>query len=87
MTRTSKGQLFHYFPGGKEELLLAVARHEADRVLDDQQPHLGDLTSWALAGRDPARDRGDAAAGSSRRAPAQRRPPRPGVLTTNREFD
>jgi AcrR family transcriptional regulator len=47
ITRTSKNQIFHYFPGGKEELLLAVARHEADRVLDDQQPHLGTLTSWA----------------------------------------
>jgi AcrR family transcriptional regulator len=47
ITGTSKGQLFHYFPGGKEELLLAVARFEADRVLDDQQPHLGALTSWA----------------------------------------
>ncbi|GIE82402.1 TetR family transcriptional regulator [Actinoplanes philippinensis] len=46
-TRTSKSQLFHYFPDGKEQLLLAVARHEADRVLDDQQPMLGDLTSWA----------------------------------------
>jgi AcrR family transcriptional regulator len=47
VTRTSKGQLFHYFPGGKEELLLAVARLEAGRVLDDQQPHLGSLDSWA----------------------------------------
>ncbi|BCJ36273.1 TetR family transcriptional regulator [Actinocatenispora thailandica] len=46
ITGTSKGQLFHYFPGGKEELLLAVARYEADRVLADQQPHLGALTSW-----------------------------------------
>jgi AcrR family transcriptional regulator len=45
-TRTSKGQLFHYFPRGKEELLLAVAQHEAQCVLDDQQPHLGQLTSW-----------------------------------------
>jgi AcrR family transcriptional regulator len=45
-TRTSKGQLFHYFPGGKEELLLEVARFEADRVLEDQQPHLGALDSW-----------------------------------------
>ena len=45
-TRTSKSQLFHYFPAGKEELLLAVARFEADRVLDDQQPMLGDLSSW-----------------------------------------
>ena len=45
-TGTSKGQLFHYFPDGKDELLLAVARHESERVLTDQQPQLGDLTSW-----------------------------------------
>jgi AcrR family transcriptional regulator len=46
ITGTSKGQIFHYFPDGKEELFLAVARYEAGRVLDDQQPHLGALTSW-----------------------------------------
>ncbi|OBC13410.1 TetR family transcriptional regulator [Mycobacterium sp. 852013-50091_SCH5140682] len=46
-THTSKSQLFHYFPGGKEQLLLEVASHEADQVLADQQPHLGALTSWA----------------------------------------
>ncbi|MEU1470047.1 TetR family transcriptional regulator [Streptomyces sp. NPDC005761] len=46
-TATSKSQLFHYFPGGKDELMLAVARHEADRVIGDQQPELGALTSWA----------------------------------------
>ncbi|MBI3227044.1 MAG: TetR/AcrR family transcriptional regulator [Mycolicibacterium cosmeticum] len=46
-TGTSKSQLFHYFPGGKEQLLLAVAQHEAEQVLADQQPHLGALTSWA----------------------------------------
>lgn len=46
VTRTSKGQLFHYFPGGKEELLLAVARYEAGRVLTDQEPHLSALDSW-----------------------------------------
>ncbi|CAO5155984.1 TetR family transcriptional regulator [Frankia sp. AiPs1] len=45
-TRTSKSQLFHYFPGGRDELLLAVARFEAARVLTDQQPHLGALTDW-----------------------------------------
>jgi AcrR family transcriptional regulator len=45
-TRTSKSQIFHYFPGGKEELLLAVAEHEAALVLSDQQPQLGNLTSW-----------------------------------------
>lgn len=46
ITGTSKGQIFHYFPDGKEELFLAVARHEARRVLEDQRPHLGALTSW-----------------------------------------
>jgi AcrR family transcriptional regulator len=53
-TGTSKSQLFHYFPDGREQLLLAVARYEADRVLADQQPQLGDLTSWDswLAWRD-----------------------------------
>ncbi|MFE4576349.1 TetR/AcrR family transcriptional regulator [Streptomyces chartreusis] len=45
-TGTSKSQLFHYFPDGKDQLLLAVARFEADRVLADQQPHLGELDSW-----------------------------------------
>ena len=43
---TSKSQLFHYFPDGKDRLLLAVAQYEADRVLDDQQPYLGCLDSW-----------------------------------------
>lgn len=46
-TATSKSQIFHYFPGGKEELLLAVAAREADRVLEDQEPHLSDLRTWS----------------------------------------
>ena len=46
-TQTSKSQLFHYFPDGKDQLLLAVAEQEAQTVIDDQQPHLGSLTSWA----------------------------------------
>jgi AcrR family transcriptional regulator len=46
-TQTSKSQLFHYFPDGKDQLLLAVAAFESQTVLDDQQPHLGTLTSWA----------------------------------------
>ncbi|MCQ4211187.1 TetR/AcrR family transcriptional regulator [Streptomyces longispororuber] len=46
-TSTSKSQIFHYFPGGKEELILAVAAAEADQVLADQQPHLGRLDGWA----------------------------------------
>lgn len=45
-TATSKGQLFHYFPDGKEQLLLAVAEYEADSVLEDQEPCLDDLSTW-----------------------------------------
>ncbi|MFE5243528.1 MULTISPECIES: TetR/AcrR family transcriptional regulator [unclassified Streptomyces] len=45
-TSTSKSQIFHYFAGGKEELLLAVAAREAELVLEDQEPHLGDLGTW-----------------------------------------
>jgi AcrR family transcriptional regulator len=45
-TATSKSQMFHYFPGGKTDLLLAVAAHEAGQVIADQQPYLGNLTSW-----------------------------------------
>jgi AcrR family transcriptional regulator len=53
-TKISKSQLFHYFPHGKEELLLAVAQHEADQVLADQEPSLSNLTTWPawLAWRD-----------------------------------
>jgi AcrR family transcriptional regulator len=45
-TATSKSQLFHYFPDGRRQLLLAVAHYEADRVLTDQQPHLSSLGTW-----------------------------------------
>jgi AcrR family transcriptional regulator len=45
-TATSKSQMFHYFPGGKTDLLLAVAAYEAEQVIVDQQPYLGDLTTW-----------------------------------------
>jgi AcrR family transcriptional regulator len=45
-TSTSKSQLFHYFPDGKADLLLAVARYEAEQILADQQPMLADLTTW-----------------------------------------
>ncbi|MEU0265796.1 TetR/AcrR family transcriptional regulator [Nocardioides sp. NPDC006303] len=47
VTRTSNSQIFHYFPGGKEELFLEVARHEADQVIEDQQPYLSALDTWA----------------------------------------
>jgi AcrR family transcriptional regulator len=46
-TSTSKSQLFHYFPGGKSELVSAIAALQADRVLAAQQPFLGTLDSWA----------------------------------------
>ncbi|WGL51423.1 helix-turn-helix domain containing protein [Nocardioides sp. BP30] len=42
-TATSKSQLFHYFPGGREDLLVAVAEHEAAQVLLAQQPWLDQL--------------------------------------------
>src|SRR5258707_13773285 len=45
-TSTSKSQLFHYFPDGKSDLLLAAARHEAEQILADQQPMLGDPSTW-----------------------------------------
>ncbi|GHJ43551.1 TetR family transcriptional regulator [Catellatospora sp. TT07R-123] len=46
-TLTSKSQLFHYFPGGKRELVLAIAALQADRVLAAQQPYLETLDTWA----------------------------------------
>ncbi|MEV6281255.1 TetR/AcrR family transcriptional regulator [Kribbella sp. NPDC051770] len=45
-TSTSKSQLFHYFPDGKSDLMLAVARHEAEQVIAEQMPQLGELTTW-----------------------------------------
>ncbi|MFL1905957.1 TetR/AcrR family transcriptional regulator [Streptomyces tauricus] len=44
---TGKGQMFYYFPAGREQLLLAVAELEAERVFDDQEPYLSELTSRA----------------------------------------
>ena len=46
-TGTSKSQLFHYFPGGRTELLAAVTQHEADRVIEDQRPPIDDLSTDA----------------------------------------
>jgi AcrR family transcriptional regulator len=45
-TATSKGQLFHYFPGGKSELVAAIASFQGERVLDAQRPYLDSLDSW-----------------------------------------
>jgi AcrR family transcriptional regulator len=46
-TSTGKSQLFHYFPSGRDDLLQAVARHEAEAVLAAQEPYLSDLTTWS----------------------------------------
>jgi AcrR family transcriptional regulator len=46
-TATSKSQLFHYFPGGKAELVRDVAAFQGQRVLDAQRPALDALDSWA----------------------------------------
>lgn len=45
-TKTSKGQLFHYFPGGKGELVSAIAAFQTERVLDAQRPFLDTLDRW-----------------------------------------
>lgn len=45
-TLTSKSQLFHYFPGGKSELVTAVAAVQMERVLQAQRPHLDALDTW-----------------------------------------
>src|ERR1700685_3736787 len=46
-TATSKGQLFHYFPGGKAELVGAIASFQGERVLNAQRPYLDTLDSWS----------------------------------------
>src|ERR1700710_987721 len=45
-TKTSRSQLFHYFPDGKAGLVLALAAFQAERVLDAQRPWLEDLSTW-----------------------------------------
>jgi AcrR family transcriptional regulator len=45
-TLTSKSQLFHYFPGGKAELVREVAAWEGGQLLAAQRPHVDDLGSW-----------------------------------------
>ncbi|MFI5934505.1 TetR/AcrR family transcriptional regulator [Actinoplanes sp. NPDC051494] len=44
-TGTSKSQLFHYFPGGKDELLLAVLHQHAEVLLTEQHALLTDLAA------------------------------------------
>ena len=45
-TATSKSQLFHYFPGGKSDLIGAIAAFQAARVLEAQRPFLDTLDTW-----------------------------------------
>jgi AcrR family transcriptional regulator len=45
-TGTSKGQLFHYFPSGKSELVSAIASFQAERVLNAQRPFLDTLDTF-----------------------------------------
>ncbi|MEV4422353.1 TetR family transcriptional regulator [Patulibacter sp. NPDC049589] len=45
-TATSKSQLFHYFPGGKGELVGALATLQAGRVLEAQRPWIDALDTW-----------------------------------------
>jgi len=42
----SNSQLFHYFPDGREALMLAVARFVADSILEDQVPRLSGARTW-----------------------------------------
>ncbi len=46
VTATSKSQLFHYFPGGKGELISAIVRYQGDRTFEAQRPYLDHLDSW-----------------------------------------
>lgn len=45
-TLTSKSQLFHYFPGGKAELVREVAQWEWHQLWEAQEPDITDLGSW-----------------------------------------
>jgi AcrR family transcriptional regulator len=45
-TLTSKSQVFHYFPGGKAELVREVAQWEGRQLLEAQEPEIHDLGSW-----------------------------------------
>ncbi|WP_329092098.1 MULTISPECIES: TetR/AcrR family transcriptional regulator [unclassified Streptosporangium] len=44
VTKTSKGQLFHYFPGGKDELHRAATERQLERLTDYGMP--ASLLTW-----------------------------------------
>jgi len=46
-TLTSKSQLFHYFPGGKAELVREVALWDSEQLGAAQEPWIHDLGTWA----------------------------------------
>ncbi len=46
-TATSKSQLFHYFPGGKADLVRAVVTFQSERVREAQRPALDTLDTLA----------------------------------------
>jgi AcrR family transcriptional regulator len=45
-TATSKSQLFHYFPGGKSDLIGAIVALQSERVQQAQRPFLDTLDTW-----------------------------------------
>lgn len=45
-TGASRSQLFHYFPGGKAELVRVVAVRQTERVLEAQRLLLDRLDTW-----------------------------------------
>jgi AcrR family transcriptional regulator len=45
-TATSKSQLFHYFPGGKSDLVAAIAAFQSERVLEAQRPWIEGLDTF-----------------------------------------
>ncbi len=47
-TRTSRSQLFHYFPGGKADLIRAVAARQTERVLAGHRRYLDRLDSFEM---------------------------------------
>ncbi|MEU6356543.1 TetR/AcrR family transcriptional regulator [Streptomyces sp. NPDC047072] len=45
-TKTSRSQLFHYFPEGKPDLVSALTEWQTARVFAAQRPHLDELDTW-----------------------------------------